>query len=1217
MPTDTERALAAMTDEGLFEKLATAVLRTFEPLAAGLAHTGMNAEGRTQASPVDGLHYVRGANPPHVVIAQHTITAVKRLEKKWLFGPVTPSAPARGRRAIEVGDVIKAAEQANVARVDNPAAQATLFLTTNQEPQADLISKVAAAAAKYTLDIEIWSRSRIAHLLDTDPKGQWLRHQYLGIVPQRLSSDLLRDLSNRSLEANRPLGDERNWINRAGDHTLVNVRRGLTLLIAASGQGKSVACYRALMSHVARGGFGIVLSDTILAGATTLDQAIRKALRDLHPTLYAEDNPLSLCSPELPLLIVVEDINHSGQAARLIEKIATWSQPDGKDKQSGRSWRILCPVWPQTMATLAETTKRAIDPSILYLEPLTRTEGTKAVLARAAAASCTLSDMEAEGISAALGDDPLLIALQDLARDPHPENTISAFLEDELQRTQASSGEPAAALRDGLLNLAKEMLHRRRLEPSWLDISGWNLDSNTREQIKILTKEQGLVAFQGHSTDLKLRFRHDRIRDWILAEAIKNNDCTDIESDPFFAEIIGGAFVRRGALTGQIARLQQSNPLALFFSLKLTPPGSERQRIVEALSQWLADPAHGSSAFNHLRWEALAVLSQVDGLEIPKLAGQLSTHSPSGWIARMRNGDLNGGFEMCAAYDMGVTDPARDQVVAHAKLKYGNNLISAMNDILRRPGINGNALAGVLRVAGLIGDIRLAPALMASWSDRPSEQLARLRDYLWALCRCVDKESAEASLAPVCDLWASLPDDDVSNETVATARSVTRSSIMADSIGFAFSHHPPENAIDYLVTRAEFDQRLTWPITYMLRTVDHPQAVAFVASEIAKTIRKHGWAVSADFIESDWQRAQNNGRPMSPNSRAVLLALWQNPANDKALRSAGLRLWSATKDETDLSALTEAANDPDLKLSILRHRLERNDHQAIPDLLDRLRDPTHQRWWWPMTRHVWCSDLADAFDEYLESWKNCGPDDQDIALEDVGWQTVAVLCRMDVQDAERLLLKHWPVLKAISAFIHAAIYVGTPNLLALADQEVKASNDPKALFRQLRLTYGLQIQPHPGIVREGQVLHLEPYLSFLSQDTIVSLAHACNEHGWFDTRRSLLDHRFENQRECWKIASAFNYFDKIHENRRAIWIDREIDEALRTGLDWGTLRDALLAWVTERKTMGAARIAWSAMSHHGLRSDLTMLNLEPWMDQTEASDLLADVHYAIRRRSAI
>jgi hypothetical protein len=70
-PRDTVQALAAMTDEGLFERVATAVLREADPLCVALSHPGVNAEGMTRKAPLDGIGFVPGANPPHLVAA-HT-----------------------------------------------------------------------------------------------------------------------------------------------------------------------------------------------------------------------------------------------------------------------------------------------------------------------------------------------------------------------------------------------------------------------------------------------------------------------------------------------------------------------------------------------------------------------------------------------------------------------------------------------------------------------------------------------------------------------------------------------------------------------------------------------------------------------------------------------------------------------------------------------------------------------------------------------------------------------------------------------------------------------------------------------------------------------------------------------------------------------------------------------------------------------------------------
>ena len=51
--SDTRRRLDQISDAGLFERLAAAVLRDVDPLCRRHAHVGVNAEGRTVPSPLD------------------------------------------------------------------------------------------------------------------------------------------------------------------------------------------------------------------------------------------------------------------------------------------------------------------------------------------------------------------------------------------------------------------------------------------------------------------------------------------------------------------------------------------------------------------------------------------------------------------------------------------------------------------------------------------------------------------------------------------------------------------------------------------------------------------------------------------------------------------------------------------------------------------------------------------------------------------------------------------------------------------------------------------------------------------------------------------------------------------------------------------------------------------------------------------------------------
>jgi len=63
--------------------LATAVMREAEPRYAALSHPGVNADGRTVKAPLDGIAFVPGASPPHVLAAACARRASYDDEDPW------------------------------------------------------------------------------------------------------------------------------------------------------------------------------------------------------------------------------------------------------------------------------------------------------------------------------------------------------------------------------------------------------------------------------------------------------------------------------------------------------------------------------------------------------------------------------------------------------------------------------------------------------------------------------------------------------------------------------------------------------------------------------------------------------------------------------------------------------------------------------------------------------------------------------------------------------------------------------------------------------------------------------------------------------------------------------------------------------------------------------------------------------------------------------
>jgi len=236
---NTRRRLEQITDAGFFEALATAVLRELDPRCPRLAHVGVNADGRTVRSPVDAIGYVVEDASLRLMAIHHTTCRREQLESKWLTDADS--------------DFLKTVRIVKEQRARIADLRATLILTTNREPPENVVHKTYAAGNQAGIEIEIHTGSGIAHFLDVEQKGQWLRREYLGIVQSRLSEELLHELSLKSI-ATMPLPDAESWIEREFDKQLeVHSRKPIRFFVGESGMGKTVACRKHLQNPISQG----------------------------------------------------------------------------------------------------------------------------------------------------------------------------------------------------------------------------------------------------------------------------------------------------------------------------------------------------------------------------------------------------------------------------------------------------------------------------------------------------------------------------------------------------------------------------------------------------------------------------------------------------------------------------------------------------------------------------------------------------------------------------------------------------------------------------------------------------------------------------------------------------------------------------------------------------------------------------------------------------
>jgi len=421
----TAKLLEDMTDAARFERLATLVLRKADTRFEAIIHLGINARGQPIAAPNDGFCQVPGSDPPQFLWVQHTIESRDSLRGKWL-----------SEDDEEPGDLLKATREADKLRADFPTAQFIVILSTNQrlptERKKNLANDIYTAAAKQGIEAIIWEQSRYRDFLDSHRDGQWFRKEFFGIEAEWLSEALLTSLSHKSLTeyAVRQFTPPENWVGRQLDERL-SQRSGdelytIKLILGESGHGKSAATYRFLHNHIAAGGYGLYIPESIVEAAISLEDALRQTLHQLYPSLLASevDAIPSHLPRDTPFVIVVDDVNQSGNPSELLRKLVSWSRAP---------YLIVCPAWPRFWKPVkADEIKAKVD--VMTIDRMPFEEAIEAVRRVAQAAGRNVTVIDARRIAGRLRCDSLLIGTFGLLLSRNTEAEMS-YLADNVVET--------------------------------------------------------------------------------------------------------------------------------------------------------------------------------------------------------------------------------------------------------------------------------------------------------------------------------------------------------------------------------------------------------------------------------------------------------------------------------------------------------------------------------------------------------------------------------------------------------------------------------------------------------------------------------------------------------------------------------------------------------------------------------------------------------------
>jgi hypothetical protein len=779
-----------------------------------------------------------------------------------------------------------------------------------------------------------------------------------------------------------------------------------------------------------------------------------------------------------------------------------------------------------------------------------------------------------------------------------------------MRTLEQSSDAMAVEYLKALRELSLKLLGRLQLEPTISQVLEECAGEREAKLIRALIA-QGTVMYQqaGPDIDPVLRFRHDRVRDWLFVDALADADVREplhpeaIE-DPFLAEVVGEVLAVRDAPQHMLSVAASVAPLSLFHGLRSLPLGREdaRARVLAAIGTWLDQASNDSAGCENLFWECLSALARTDDPVVPVLVSRIPYRHPTGLSAALRNGDVIAGAMLCERYEPGSNAGFRDAQIEHARHALGTTFVASVEATLRVHLGEPRRISGLLRLAGHLGCPSLGPAVHACW-EHDAQRAERLADYLWALARCCEPATAELYLHPVMDMWGLLPD-----EANAHGRS-ERNRLAVYNVDWAFARTPPIHAIAYLIKRAESDD-LRWPIMFMLRGVRDERVLDMLRDEITKRNR-----ISPDgsyFFRTAMFGLGDREVRLPELYRAKLAEIWNTETEGDAVRTGAFALWSMGLDSRDLDVLLKARLEPEWDDRILQKRLLCGDRSAIPALITHLEAFSDLKpWWWQYAQDVHSNEMLGCVERAL-AWRRSNPEQSSKC--ELDWHVAPILMSYPPESIEPILVKHWDHLEDSPKFIQAALFAATNRTKQLAAGAIQALLEPHEVFKHIAMDFGVKRSRGVSVTRREQIEALAPYVSLISEHDLERLAEQCNSLGWIDTRKRVFDGALAALPSRWSSERACEMLDDMAK-REHRWVRHEVDRVLEIGIPWPDLLSDLTCWLESRQSIDALSFVAEAIEYKGSRADLVALKPFPGMDGEKARQIIANTTFAVRRRA--
>lgn len=1139
MLTQTAIAIKNITDRALYERIVNAILRHKYSDLENLIESGINAYGETVKDPLDGFCQTSSGNYAFI---EHT-TDDTNLDLKWLYDH--QNYKGKGKPTRPEGDLIKAIKKADAIRKSVPEAKFTVYLTTNQDVKSSLWEDVIKIAVPSNVTVELVELKIIAHFLDNDPKGQYIRKQLLNIDQELLSIELLREIqiecqkqyaNSNFIESSKTIYE---W-NLSELITLLDQKKNyLTFIHSESGYGKSTLCYSLIEKISSEGGLCFRVDEHVLKHSISFLNLMEQLIHQNREKIFFNADSKTLISTNR-ITLIVDDINNSDDPIYIFEKLLTWTSNLEQDP----NFNIVCPILPRNFSLLSGKSKINGDFNIFQIKKPSEKIANEIAKLWFHNNNIQVSAFDLKQIIQNSGCDPLLLNLaMQLTLEKKciihstTEDIIKTFVIEKITAANFRQTIHEHKINYLLEKIGLCLLINKCVDPEYAQLIGWLNDQELTTFVDGLATDKVLLYFD---TVGKMQFRHDRIRDYFLCEGMKvalarYQDHLDIIRDQYFSRILGLAIASSDLCQTDLENLVFIVPQASFNALKYlqnNDRSDSREKLLDAIEKWKMDPAFQSENAVVLSF-IISDLMQSDIKDINRVLRNFNDNNAI-FATKFRNGDLLGAILYFSSYpdfEPSYGNKYRDMLVEHAAIHHKKTLTQELVLLLKNPAISNNVLKGGLLLAGYLKAEELGTIIIDLWNLYPNDEL--FLHYFWSFLNCVNEQNKEK-------LRYSLDYVGKFNKGCGTQIDVYGN--LSSDLAIKLSTIQWRLTDEQILIISEYRTEYPDLINRILREIDHPVALKITVDHLSTKLddTPPGAQFSFTQVEDYWNYSRSNYR-LRKESSDFLLSYWQDQENSDKQRRIAYRFWVNNAPLEQLIFQLREINKSDLLYndSIIR-RIYNGDPTAFNEYIQLCKEnPRHIN----IIYRIWKSELIK---ELIELVRNVQFNDE------LMYNIHSALINIPTIDAEIIIIELWALIGNSYLAVQLALYVATEKTISLADQVIKNSGEPKDLFKYISVSYSLYTSKGGERISIEKLDVLKPYIKYLTKDSLKVIANLCLRLGYInwlkEVLKPFLDNDYYKQLVPTRDDLLSELLEAIKTNRYQYWLSdletRNIDHRL-------------------------------------------------------------------------